>query len=167
MESKSKEHYVYLDCLRGVAALSVVILHWFEGNGYLLFHNSLLAVDFFFMLSGFVIAYSYEHKLKEGLSFSHFMLLRLIRLYPLILVGIVLGTIRFLVKVSIGSDPSFGYLEIMKLVMLNIFMLPYSVAGGAASLFPLDNALWSLFFEFIAYILYAWILYRYGRLFIC
>ena len=96
---KTKQHFVILDGLRGVAALGVVIFHFMEwiftdinknfiGHGF-------LAVDFFFCLSGFVIGYAYDDRIKE-LGVGRFFKARLIRLHPLVVLGSVLGLVGFL-----------------------------------------------------------------------
>lgn len=87
MISRGKQ-FETLNGLRGVAAMVVVAFHWFGGltNGY-------LAVDFFYVLSGFVIAYAYGNRLRNGLSLRGFLAIRLIRLYPLYLFGTVLSTL--------------------------------------------------------------------------
>jgi peptidoglycan/LPS O-acetylase OafA/YrhL len=80
-----------LDGLRGLAALAVVLLHCSE-----LFvldwvpHNAYLAVDFFFLLSGYVLARGFERKLRQGWAID-FLRRRLIRLYPLVVAGSLIG----------------------------------------------------------------------------
>jgi peptidoglycan/LPS O-acetylase OafA/YrhL len=83
---REAQHFIALDSIRGIAALSVVLCHmdWtgiVESQGYV--RNSYLMVDLFFVLSGFVIFYAYGERLKSGLDFSKFMWLRFWRLYPL------------------------------------------------------------------------------------
>ncbi len=82
-------HFVALDSLRGIAAL-MVALHHFRTDGPLdglaLVRQAWLFVDFFFLLSGFVIAANYRDRLAEGHGVGPFMLLRIGRLYPLHLV---------------------------------------------------------------------------------
>ena len=69
----TKPHYELLDGLRGVAALLVIWYHVFEGfafagGGMITFINhGYLAVDFFFMLSGFVISYAYDDRLGKSI----------------------------------------------------------------------------------------------------
>src|SRR5688572_5964759 len=91
-----KPHFETLDGLRGVAALAVLVAH---ASAILLGESvvprQLLAVQFFFMLSGFVMAYSYEQKLLFGMPFRDFILRRVIRLYPMILLGALLGFMFF------------------------------------------------------------------------
>src|SRR6185312_1325126 len=96
---KTKQHFEILDGLRGLAAVAVVVYHFMEiaitdysknfiAHGY-------LAVDFFFCLSGFVIAYAYDNRIA-GMSLWSFIKLRLIRLYPFVIIGLILGLLTFL-----------------------------------------------------------------------
>lgn len=86
-----RHRFVFLDALRGLAAVMVVFYHRREllPNG--LAEHGYLAVDFFFMLSGFVIAYAYEDKLRTGMSRTSFIVRRLQRLMPLVILGACLG----------------------------------------------------------------------------
>ena len=65
-----KQHYIVLDGLRGAAALMVLWYHVFEGFAFAggtmieMFNHGHLGVDFFFMLSGFVISYAYDDRWK-------------------------------------------------------------------------------------------------------
>ncbi|HET9653111.1 MAG TPA: acyltransferase family protein, partial [Usitatibacter sp.] len=85
--------YQLLDGLRGILALAVVVHHFTATSGRReIFASSALAVDFFFCLSGFVIAHAYEAQLRAGMPIASFMARRLRRLYPLYIAGLVLGT---------------------------------------------------------------------------
>src|SRR4051794_472722 len=96
---KPKRHFEVLDGLRGIAALAIVIFHFMEwaitdysknfiGHGF-------LAVDFFFCLSGFVIGYAYDDRIRK-LGIKEFFKSRLIRLHPLVILGSLLGLAGFL-----------------------------------------------------------------------
>ena len=173
MDFACKKRYDLLDGLRGVAALMVIVYHCFEcfpadtwiiGHGY-------LAVDFFFMLSGFVIGYAYDDRWcrtasENGLSPGGFFKRRLIRLHPMVVLGVVLGLITFLI--GGGTSWSGGKAvpsAIMIAVLLHLFMIPVrpgaaSDVRGNAEMFPLNGPHWSLFFEYIGNILYALILHK-------
>ena len=80
-----KHVYATLDGIRGIAAALVAMRHagaLFPGWD---FPNSGLAVDLFFVISGFVVASAYDRRLADGLTLGAFMRIRLIRLYPLYL----------------------------------------------------------------------------------
>ena len=98
---KPKKHLILLDALRGVAALIVLYYHCFECFGYEIAEGTglytqvcdhgYLAVDFFFLLSGFVIAYAYDD--RKPMGFGTFAKRRLIRLHPMVVAGAVIGLV--------------------------------------------------------------------------
>ena len=107
----TKPHYELLDGLRGVAALLVVFYHIFEGlsfaaGGTLIttINHGYLAVDFFFILSGFVIGYAYDDRLGKTMSLGNFFKRRLIRLHPMIVMGAVIGAVTFCIQGSVQWD---------------------------------------------------------------
>lgn len=144
----SRQHYLTLDALRGVAAFAVMIYHQQSttvmGHGY-------LAVDFFFLLSGFVIAKAYERKLLSTMGFGQFALIRIARLYPL-LIAATLVSAAYMAMSSVR-----GGLDLHWLVLLPaaIFALPDLSATFAPDPFPLLPVVWSLFFELLANFIYA------------
>lgn len=165
-----KPRYELLDGLRGVAAVLVIWYHFFEGFATSgldqMMNHGYLAVDFFFVLSGFVIGYAYDGRWKKGMTARHFMLRRVIRLHPMVVFAVVLGAISYLLQGSVKWDgtpvsPSF---VIMALV-LGLFLIPVMPGAGAdvrgnGEMFPLNGPSWSLFFEYIGSILYAIVLHR-------
>ncbi|MFV0644556.1 MAG: acyltransferase family protein [Sphingomonadaceae bacterium] len=155
---RKTQHYIFLDGLRGVAALAVLFLHWLEGHGYQLFGSSLLAVDFFFMLSGFVVTHAYQKRLRAEGRGTLFLRQRLIRLYPVIVLGLLLGVVRFSV-LSWQETGTFLTQKIALELFAGLLMIPMTLAS-APDFFPLDNPLWSLHFEFIAYIAFWLFMFR-------
>jgi peptidoglycan/LPS O-acetylase OafA/YrhL len=159
-----KAHYLILDGLRGVAALMVVLFHLCEAykpehpltqpinHGY-------LAVDFFFLLSGFVIAYAYDDR-WQTLSTWDFFKRRLVRLQPMVVMGTVIGALLFYFQAGpafplIETTPAWQLLLVM-LVGCTLLPLPPSMdIRGWGEMHPLDGPAWSLFFEYVANILYA------------
>jgi peptidoglycan/LPS O-acetylase OafA/YrhL len=140
--------FVALDGLRGIAAIAVAVRHapflWPDGFPAHAFRESYLAVDFFFVLSGFVIAHAYEQRLLAGMSFRQFMTARLIRLYPLYFLALVLSLLIPVERAITGKiDP--GGLAANALPALFFLPSPYS----ATDLFPLNIPAWSLFFELL------------------
>jgi len=81
-----KRSFIALDGLRGIAALVVVLHHSGYFFGYVV-PEGYLAVDFFYVLSGFVLAHAYGHQLTHGMTARRFMAIRLIRFYPLYLLA--------------------------------------------------------------------------------
>ena len=162
----TKPHYPILDGLRGVAAIIVVTFHLAEplGTGHLdiIVNHGYLAVDFFFLLSGFVIGYAYDDRWKK-LTFGSFLKRRVIRLQPMVVLGMTLGAIGFYYTDSaiwplIHTVPLWKMLLVM-LVGYTILPVPLSLdIRGWQEMHPLNSVGWSLFFEYIANILYAvWI----------
>jgi peptidoglycan/LPS O-acetylase OafA/YrhL len=140
-----------LDGLRGFAAILVVLYHlppylqrWFACP------NAFLAVDFFFCLSGFIIAFSYEHRILRGMSFGDFYLARLIRLYPLYFLGSLLGLISVCI-LACGSGRSHKLSDLLVASLLSLLVLPnLGRAWSNHNVFPLNGPAWSLFFELFA-----------------
>jgi len=147
-----QDRYLALDGLRGIAALAVMVMHkgrWFLDSGGFLAH-AYLAVDFFFMLSGFVIAAAYDRRLSEGMTASRFIFLRWARLYPLILAGLLLGAAcRLLVAaVDIPGPPLWA---LPGSLIRGLLLVPsLHLAPGEWGIYPLNGPTWSLFFELAA-----------------
>lgn len=161
----SKPHYQHLDGLRGVAALMVMWYHIFEGFATSPidqnFNHGYLAVDFFFMLSGFVVSYAYDDRWKSSLTLKGFLKRRLIRLQPMVVMGVFLGAITFIIQGQKQWDGTPVTLSMLFLaILLNLFLIP-AIPGsrpevrGNGEMYPLNGPNWSLFFEYIGNILYA------------
>lgn len=169
----TKPHYELLDGLRGVAALLVIWYHVFEGfafaGGGVIEHinHGYLAVDFFFILSGFVIAYAYDDRwAKQTLTLKSFFKRRLIRLHPMVVMGAVIGLVTYLIQGSVMWDGTHVATSMVMLSLLcAMFFIPalpgagYDVRGNG-EMFPLNGPAWSLFFEYIGNILYALFVHR-------
>lgn len=165
----SKPHYHILDGLRGVAAIMVIWYHIFEAFATSPydqhFNHGYLAVDFFFILSGFVVGYAYDDRWRK-MSVGDFFRRRLIRLQPMVVMGALLGALTFLIA---GREMWNGSTVPLSLVMLALLLhmflipaLPGAVVDvrGNNEMFPLNGPSWSLFFEYIGNILYALFLRR-------
>ena len=140
-------HFLALDGLRGFAAIVVVLLHiceYFElpvrpGHGY-------LAVDFFFMLSGFVVAHAYDDRLRSGMGVLAFMRVRLIRLYPLVALGVTIGTLALLARALMGHDISPG--SVIAAGVTNALLLPSPwLVYLRPWAFMVNSPIWSLSYE--------------------
>lgn len=169
----TKPHYELLDGLRGVAALLVVFYHIFEGFSFAgggtlitVINHGYLAVDFFFILSGFVIGYAYDDRWKKNLTLKGFFKRRLIRLHPMIVMGAVIGCITFFIQGGVKWDGTqVATSAVMLALLLAMFFIPaYPGAGydvrGNGEMFSLNGPSWSLFFEYIGNLLYALFIHR-------
>ncbi len=166
----NKPRYELLDGLRGVAALMVIFYHIGEAfatspvdqcvnHGY-------LAVDFFFVLSGFVIGYAYDGRWAKGMTTGNFLLRRIIRLQPMVLVGVLFGVISFVAQGCEKWDGSaVSVTAIVLSLLLGLLMIPalphtLPEVRGNGEMFPLNGPSWSLFFEYIGSVFYALFLHR-------
>jgi peptidoglycan/LPS O-acetylase OafA/YrhL len=164
---KTKRHFEILDGLRGIAALTIVAFHFLEwvysdysknfiGHGF-------LAVDFFFCLSGFVIAYAYDDRIGK-MGVIEFFKSRLIRLHPLVILGSVLGLLAFLFDPFGGHPELYSAGKIILIFLCSALLIPYPVVSERFfNLFNLNAPAWSLFWEYIANIVYAFVLCRLNR----
>ena len=161
---RTKSHYEILDGLRGVAALMVVVFHTFEAyaddNRFKqIINHGYLAVDFFFLLSGFVVAYAYDDRWGR-MSEWEFFKRRLIRLQPMIILGSVIGAALFYLQKApvfplVAITPVWKMLLVMVVGFTLIPLLPSMDIRGWDEMHPLDGPAWSLFFEYVANILYG------------
>lgn len=160
----TKKHFKILDGLRGLAAIAVVVFHFMEFvepdyNDNFIAH-SYLAVDFFFCLSGFVIAYAYDSRIAT-IGFTKFIKLRLIRLHPLVMIGAIIGLIAFVVDPFSDLFAQYGSTETLLMFLSSALMIPYAVVDERYfNIFHLNPPTWSLFWEYIANIAYALFLFR-------
>ncbi len=162
---KTKQHFEILDGLRGIAAIAVLIFHFMEiatpdyHDNFIA--HSYLAVDFFFCLSGFVIAYAYDNKM-DSIGFISFLKLRLIRLHPLVIIGSIIGLLGFLYDPFSDLYKEFSLIQIALMFASSSLLIPYpAVPERYFNLFHLNPPTWSLFWEYIANISYALFLYKF------
>lgn len=146
----ARQAFEGLDGLRGVAALSVGVLHV---DGLILHAGfncmTFLAVDFFFCLSGFILSHAYGARLAEGtLRPGAFFVLRIVRLYPMILAGAALAVV---IGLAIRSAPVH---ETLTMGLGTLLLVPAGFAFGDIA-FPLNNVFWSLLFELGAGVIFA------------
>ncbi|WP_082745411.1 acyltransferase [Erythrobacter sp. CCH5-A1] len=135
-----------LHSLRGLAAVAVLLFHAKAVFGTQLAPSGYLAVDLFFILSGFVIAHSYDPRFEAGLSPRTFILARAARFWPLFALGTAFGA-AWLALENIVAPPA--ALSIAEVIGFSVLALAYVPAPAAGDLFPLNVPAWSLFFELI------------------
>lgn len=152
--TSSHKRFAAMDGLRGVAALAVVLFHSYEGGGYLV--NGPLAVDFFFILSGFVVAFSYEERLRTTMDTKTFIVSRLIRLYPMLLAGAFGGLAIALIHNATHPADAYPLRAMLVAGGLSLLVLPYLGSNAISErAFDFNPPIWSLFFELAANIVYA------------
>jgi peptidoglycan/LPS O-acetylase OafA/YrhL len=149
-----------LDAMRGIAAIAVVVFHVSWVLHLDAWPQSYLAVDFFFALSGFVLAHAYEDKLKTSLSAWRFIKMRIIRLYPLFALGIAFGAIVTMARIIILGPGDMRPIDAVLTFVPNSIMLPAFNTHAPFELFPFNLPDWSLFFELFINIIFAWLLFR-------
>lgn len=158
----TKPHYEILDGLRGVAAITVVCFHLFEAfaTSHLdqRINHGYLAVDFFFILSGFVVGYAYDDRWGK-MKTKDFIKRRIIRLHPMVVMGALIGAIMFYTQgCSVWDVSVVPVIALLIATLLNMFLIPATTGSeirGVGEMFPLNGPSWSLFFEYIGNILYA------------
>ncbi|AOI91971.1 acyltransferase [Burkholderia pseudomultivorans] len=164
------QKYEVLDGLRGIAAISVMVMHFLQDLSVPVLQSAYLSVDIFFILSGFILTHSYGDKLHHALGIGQYLKMRLVRLYPMICIGLVIGAIS-LYAMKLDGAAAFSVGNFVSAVGENFLLLPYlgdmsvgsfvrtSAHGvptlGNAGNFPLNPPEWSLFFEMFASLLFV------------
>jgi peptidoglycan/LPS O-acetylase OafA/YrhL len=164
MSDKSERRgYLTLDGLRAVGAFMVVMRHvpWLFGP--LRVPESFLAVDLFYLVSGFVVAHAYRGRLEKGGYFREFVLVRLIRLYPLYAIAMLIGLVVAVACVLLDPEGWWTWQKIDIAVASGIVMFPMSPGMPAAGT-ALDGPTWTLLPELLANFAYAALVPRLNRL---
>ncbi|MDO4164173.1 MAG: acyltransferase [Bacteroides sp.] len=167
----SKPRYEILDGLRGVAAMLVVAYHlletYYHGGPSQPLNHGYLAVDFFFVLSGFVIGYAYDDR-WDRMSTWGFIKRRLIRLHPMVVFGSFIGALLF----YFGTCSSFPLIDdtpwyvVVGLMFWAFTLIPIPASmdiRGWAETNPLNGPAWSLQWEYVANLLYALFIRRFSK----
>ena len=166
---QTTQHYPLLDALRGVVAIAVLIFHLFEAVAFaagsaeqMMFHG-FLGVDFFLILSGFVMGYAYDSR-WSSMTFGAFARRRLIRLHPMVVLGVVFGLVVFIAQGAMRWDgATMPWHAIAAATALALLLLPAPAAfdlRGNTEMFPLNGPHWSLFYEYLFNVIYALMLRR-------
>ena len=155
----SKARYEILDGLRGVAAFMVLIYHICEthwGQTTQPVAHGYLAVDLFFLLSGFVIGYAYDDRWEKGLTLSEFLKRRITRLHPMVVLSAMINLVCmcFLIGGLIFPEMTIG--QMLLAWLLAMLMIP----GLGGQMFLICGTQWTLCYEYLANILYATVIRR-------
>jgi peptidoglycan/LPS O-acetylase OafA/YrhL len=155
-----KPHYPILDGLRGTAAILVVIYHLFEAyyprpvNHPM--HHGYLAVDFFYLLSGFVVGYAYDDRWGK-MKIKDFIKIRLVRLHPLVILGVTIGAICFWFDPYSHLPEPHALVKVIGVMLIGYTLLPSPDLRGWGETHCLDGPCWTLLQEYLANLLYAWV----------
>jgi peptidoglycan/LPS O-acetylase OafA/YrhL len=166
--AKAKIRLETLDSWRGICALLVAVMH-FPASGpvaeSLVVRNAYLFVDYFFVLSGFVIAYGYGARLVNGVNYLRFVILRIGRIYPLhvavLALFVAFEALRWAVPALAGNGAApftdgNSPIELMtSLALLN--------GMGVDSRLTWNGPSWSISAEFWTYILFGGLVVLLGR----
>jgi peptidoglycan/LPS O-acetylase OafA/YrhL len=159
----TRKYYEALDGLRGTAAIVILVYHFMEmiysdysenflGHGF-------LAVDFFFCLSGFVIGYAYDNRVKT-LGMKSFFINRLIRLHPMVVMGSIIGLVGFVLNPFVDGMVA-GWKNLLLAFSGSVLLIPTPfLPFRSGSLFPYNSPAWSLFLEYFVNIMYILVLCR-------
>jgi peptidoglycan/LPS O-acetylase OafA/YrhL len=156
MNAKTEQgRFIGLDGLRGVAAIAVFACHVPDKSVFNILPNSYLGVDLFFILSGFVLTHAYANSLKSGLGVVDFMRLRLVRLYPLYLLGTLIAGILIVLLILRGR--SFDPIALASTLLTAILFLPTppEISINPRPLYPLNPPAYSLFLELAVNLTFA------------
>ncbi len=156
MTSSVRHRFLLLDALRGVAAVAIVLyhagtaneIHWLGARAY-------LAVDFFFVLSGFVIAYAYEERLVDGaMSALEFLRVRVIRLWPLTALAALVGLAATIAAPDVMANGLVSSEALALATGCALLMLP-NLGSSAGAAYPLNPPIWSVAYELVANFAYG------------
>ena len=151
--------------MRGIAAIAVMFSHYLVREDFKFLHSTGIAVDFFFVLSGFVISHSYAAKLDNGMTGADYAVRRIARLFPMMALGLLVGGFA-LWRMSLLGITDLPVRQVVVSVLQNLLFIP-SLRGGLPQdvvfsrqglIFPADDPLWSIFFELVASLSFLWLL---------
>jgi peptidoglycan/LPS O-acetylase OafA/YrhL len=184
MNNQERAHFDVLDGMRGIAAVAVMLFHymsdfglagWMHNDTIAPFRCGPLAVDFFFMLSGFVLTGAYSPMLLRGVSVGRFFAKRALRLYPMYAIGMACGLLALVLTTQFNPDGTLDWSDLTASLVPSLVMIPdyighHGLILGSSSLegaaFPLDPPGWSLFYELYAGIMLVFLVRRSNRVLI-
>jgi peptidoglycan/LPS O-acetylase OafA/YrhL len=142
-----RTYFLPLDALRGIASAAILYFHTFWLYGLPTNAHGYLVVDFFFLLSGFVITHCYQQQMADrSLDLPRFFSIRLTRLYPLYLLGFAIAVAHYLLTTAFHRRSDTNLMALG----FELFLLPSVYAARRTALFNDNNPAWSLFYELLA-----------------
>lgn len=163
--AEGKEKFHALDALRGVAAVSIVTMHFKDFFQPYFAAHAYLAVDLFFVISGVVIESAYAGPFARGMSALEFVKIRLIRFYPLYSVAILLASSNAVASYFGNNKSGFHDLQsVATSAVLSLAFIPSPNAASSGAMFPLNAAIWSLLFELVVNFGYALLWKRFQKM---
>jgi peptidoglycan/LPS O-acetylase OafA/YrhL len=148
--------------LRGIAAIYVVLHHYIGAGSFANWHETCLthgylAVDVFFVLSGFVMALNYNHLFQRGFSIASyykFVGRRIARIYPMYIITTIIALCLIMAGLNsnISASVSSAHVWALKLVVNALLIQSWGIAGS------LNDPAWSLSAEWAAYAIFPLLL---------
>lgn len=154
-----KQRFDILDGMRGSTAMFVVMMHLCEANFADLrdnpLHHAFLGVDFFFMLSGFVVGYAYDQKMQTW-TFKEFFSVRLVRLHPLVFLSIAIGALGYIFDPYVGDAQQVSFLRMLAAIAIGLLLIPSpALPNRYDETHSLNGPHWTLLQEYLANIVYG------------
>lgn len=155
---ENRNRYEVLDALRGLCAIAVVALHYFESyKRWEVIPHSHLAVEYFFLLTGFTFVIAYDRRWKDGtMTVLGFLWRRFLRLWPIVFIGSVIG-LMFCFALNgrfFSSMPNDPWIEFQRF-LYSLTMLPWCGKGCMTQMQPQT---WTLLYIIYANLIYLFIL---------
>ena len=146
---------------------SIILYHIFENivigiPSEQIINHGYLAVEFFYVLSGFVIGYAYDDR-WDKMSLRDFFIRRLIRLHPMVIAGTITGFNLYIFQQS-NAFPLIENVEYYKFflhLILSFLMIPCPPSldiRGWQETNAFNGPNWTLTYEYLSNILYALII---------
>lgn len=151
----NNQHFRSLDTLRGIAALAICLYHAHAIFGLdVLIPHAYLAVDLFFILSGFILVQRYAPEIASNskkISLSDFAIIRLARLYPLYLLVSIIGALYFAAWLFVNGQLFANIKNYILAIINSIIAIPYLAKpfDEVGAIFPFATQAWSIFWEII------------------
>ena len=171
MPAMKRERLIILDALRAMAGLTVPLFHICENLGRSPFRyksicsHGYLAVEFFLLLMGYMLAYAYDRRWSSGMGMGGFFRRRLVRLHPLVISGVLLGVAVACAQSAFGFSwmPWLQGKSAWHVALLALWAMTMVPVVGEGLINPFNACSWTLYYEYAGNILYALGLRRLGR----